>query len=104
MKWVQTLLLGILHGYRLGISPLKNVLFGPVGRCRYVPTCSAYAIEAIERHGAARGLFLAGHRLCRCHPWGGCGIDPVPDRPPRMKPRDQVLDLVFQRDSRKLPH
>lgn len=46
--------------------------------CRYLPTCSAYAIEALERHGAIRGGGLAVKRLLRCHPWGGTGYDPVP--------------------------
>ena len=48
--------------------------------CRYWPTCSTYAIEALERHGAARGGWLAARRLVRCHPWGGRGVDPVPER------------------------
>ena len=49
-----------------------------VGACRYEPSCSAYAVEAVERHGAWRGGLLAAHRLCRCGPWGGQGYDPVP--------------------------
>ncbi|HZV56156.1 MAG TPA: membrane protein insertion efficiency factor YidD [Sphingobium sp.] len=48
--------------------------------CRYMPSCSQYAIEAVERHGAIRGGWLALKRLLRCHPWGGHGYDPVPDR------------------------
>jgi len=47
--------------------------------CRYHPTCSAYALEAIEKHGAVRGWWLAVKRIGRCHPWGGAGFDPVPD-------------------------
>ena len=47
--------------------------------CRYWPSCSAYAAEAVERHGAARGSWLAAKRLGRCHPWGGHGVDPVPE-------------------------
>ena len=47
--------------------------------CRYWPTCSQYAIEAIEMHGATRGGWLATRRICRCHPWGGHGVDPVPE-------------------------
>lgn len=53
----------------------------PTG-CRYLPTCSAYADEAIRVHGAGRGTLLAVRRLVRCHPWGGHGVDPVPDRSP----------------------
>lgn len=48
------------------------------GWCRFEPSCSAYAIEALERHGAARGGWMAASRLVRCNPWGGCGHDPVP--------------------------
>jgi putative membrane protein insertion efficiency factor len=47
--------------------------------CRYWPSCSQYALEAIERHGAARGGWLATRRVSRCHPWGGHGVDPVPE-------------------------
>ena len=47
--------------------------------CRYVPSCSTYAVEAVERHGAIRGSWVSLRRLGRCHPWGGFGFDPVPD-------------------------
>ncbi|MGD8287595.1 MAG: membrane protein insertion efficiency factor YidD [Gemmatimonadota bacterium] len=47
--------------------------------CRFTPTCSSYAVKAIERHGAFRGSWLAMKRIARCHPWGGFGYDPVPD-------------------------
>jgi putative membrane protein insertion efficiency factor len=60
--------------YQWTLSPLLGV------NCRYAPSCSAYAIEAIETHGAARGLWFAARRLLRCHPWGGSGYDPVPAR------------------------
>ena len=72
MKPLAWLLLGLIHGYRLVLSPWLGA------RCRYVPGCSRYAIEAIERHGAWRGGRLALLRLARCHPWGGYGYDPVP--------------------------
>jgi uncharacterized protein len=62
----------LIRGYRKGISPLLP------NSCRYVPSCSAYAEEAITRYGAAKGSWLAARRLLRCHPWGGSGHDPVP--------------------------
>lgn len=49
-------------------------------RCRYIPTCSQYAVEAIETHGAGRGSWLAVRRVCRCHPFGSFGFDPVPEK------------------------
>lgn len=68
---VQLLLLSIRF-YQHFISPLK----GP--SCRFTPTCSQYAVEALQKHGPLKGLYLAVRRLLRCHPWGGCGYDPVP--------------------------
>ncbi|MGE0859989.1 MAG: membrane protein insertion efficiency factor YidD [Gammaproteobacteria bacterium] len=70
--WPTRLLLGLVAFYRLALSPL----IGP--RCRYTPTCSEYAAEALRQYGAARGAWLAARRLARCHPWGGSGYDPVP--------------------------
>ncbi len=64
--------LGLIRGYQLLISPL----LGP--SCRFRPSCSQYAFEAVARFGAARGAWLALKRLVRCHPWGGSGFDPVP--------------------------
>ena len=62
-----------IRAYRLILSPW-------IGHsCRFQPTCSVYALEALRRHGAARGGWLALRRLSRCHPWGGSGIDEVPD-------------------------
>jgi putative membrane protein insertion efficiency factor len=58
--------------YRYFISPLT----GP--NCRFQPSCSTYALEALKKHGAIRGSWLAARRILRCHPWGGCGHDPVP--------------------------
>ena len=59
---------------------LYRLIFSPwVGfNCRYQPTCSAYALEALDKHGAIKGSYLTVHRICRCHPWGGDGYDPVP--------------------------
>jgi len=67
------MLLAAIRGYQMARAGR------PTG-CRYLPTCSEYAAEAIDRHGAARGTALAARRLARCNPWGGHGIDPVPDR------------------------
>lgn len=70
---MKTLLQLPIHLYRWLISPMLG------SNCRYYPSCSAYALEAIERHGGWRGGRLAAARLCRCHPWGGAGPDPVPE-------------------------
>ena len=69
---MKTILLALIRFYRAYISPL----FPP--SCRYVPTCSAYALEAIGRYGARRGGWLALCRVCRCHPFHKGGYDPVP--------------------------
>ncbi len=67
------MLLGLIRAYRAVVSPMLGVA------CRYEPTCSAYAYEAIERYGTVRGVRLAARRLARCRPGGGGGYDPVPD-------------------------
>jgi putative membrane protein insertion efficiency factor len=75
----QLILLGALRLYRLAISPVLTAVLGPLGLgCRFTPTCSRYALQAIQEHGAVQGTKLAARRLCRCHPWGGWGHDPVP--------------------------
>src|SRR5512133_4323604 len=69
-----------IQAYRWVISPAKTFIFGPLGQCRFTPSCSAYALQAISRHGALAGSWLAIKRIGRCHPWGGCGDDPVPEK------------------------
>ena len=72
MNMLNHLLKAVITIYRYTLSPLlgKN--------CRYLPTCSQYAREAINRYGALKGGWLAARRIGRCHPWGGHGYDPVP--------------------------
>ncbi|MDA0718447.1 MAG: membrane protein insertion efficiency factor YidD [Cyanobacteria bacterium] len=72
-RLVAALLLALIGFYRQWISPL----LGP--RCRFIPSCSAYGLEAISRHGPWRGSWLTLVRLLRCHPFTACGCDPVPD-------------------------
>jgi uncharacterized protein len=72
---VKYLLIGLLKAYRLVISPL----YGNV--CRYYPSCSAYALRAVQVHGALKGSWLAAWRLLRCNPWTPGGYDPVPGTP-----------------------
>jgi putative membrane protein insertion efficiency factor len=67
-----------IHVYRWTISPAQTFVFGSAGGCRFTPTCSQYAVEAVQAHGSLAGTVLAAKRICRCHPWGGCGHDPVP--------------------------
>ena len=75
-----------VRAYRLLLSPW-------VGHgCRYQPTCSAYALEALEVHGALKGGALTVARICRCHPWGGHGLDPVPPAGPARKSGKETPD------------
>ncbi|MGJ8622748.1 MAG: membrane protein insertion efficiency factor YidD [Yoonia sp.] len=62
-----------VRAYRMVLSPWVGT------SCRYHPTCSAYSLEALEKHGALKGSYLTVRRILRCHPWGGSGIDNVPD-------------------------
>ena len=69
---MKKVLLALVKFYRVAISPYRPPC------CRYIPTCSQYAVEAIKKHGPFKGLYLAIRRVLRCHPWGGSGYDPVP--------------------------
>lgn len=66
------ILIGVIRFYQMAVTPWTPA------SCRYTPTCSQYAVEGVETHGAVRGAWLAARRIARCHPWGGHGYDPVP--------------------------
>jgi len=69
---MKPILLALIRAYRMALSPWWG------RQCRFTPTCSEFALEAIERHGALRGTWLAMRRVSRCHPWHAGGFDPVP--------------------------
>jgi len=71
---LRRILIGVIRVYQMAISPWTPAA------CRFTPTCSRYAMDAIDTHGVARGGLLAVKRVGRCHPWGGFGMDPVPPR------------------------
>ena len=76
-RWPRAALMGAVRAYRFFLSPWLG------NGCRFEPTCSAYALEALERHGAGAGAVLTMARIARCHPWCAGGLDPVPATPPR---------------------
>lgn len=80
---VRQALIRLVRAYRMLLSPWLG------SACRFTPTCSVYALQALERHGAAGGAYLAAVRIARCHPWCAGGPDPVPDAIPRP------LDRLF---------
>ena len=82
---IRRALVGLVRGYRLLLSPWLG------SACRFTPTCSAYAIEALEQHGAAAGTYLTVARIARCHPWCAGGHDPVPATTPRLFSRRGAL-------------
>ena len=69
---MKRIFISLIKLYQAFLSPLLGA------KCRYMPTCSAYGIEAIKKHGAWKGMRLAAKRFLSCHPWGGSGYDPVP--------------------------
>ena len=75
---MTSLLLILIRLYQLALSPALQVICGPGCGCRYEPSCSHYFAEALRTHGFFKGVSLGVGRICRCHPWGGCGYDPVP--------------------------
>jgi hypothetical protein len=89
MNLAQRSLIGLVKLYRLTLSPWIG------SACRFTPTCSAYALQALQEHGAAAGAYLAAARIARCHPWCAGGHDPVPPAPPRL--------FTFLPQKKKLP-
>lgn len=79
MNVFQRAFVSMIRFYQVVISPVIVAFLGPSACCRFTPSCSQYALEAIRLHGAVAGCWLAIRRLARCHPWGACGDDPVPD-------------------------
>ncbi|GAA4688196.1 membrane protein insertion efficiency factor YidD [Nocardioides nanhaiensis] len=89
------LLITLLRIYRRVVSPL----YGQV--CRYYPSCSHYALEAVSVHGSLRGSWLAARRVARCHPWAAGGVDHVPSRAPRQ-PSDRHTDQCPTPEAREV--
>jgi len=87
---MRVLLIALVRLYQRLVSPVLNAISGP--RCRFHPTCSAYAVQALQQHGALRGSALAVRRIVRCHPLNDGGLDPVPARPapPAVNSRKQT--------------
>jgi putative membrane protein insertion efficiency factor len=85
---MKTLLLLLLKAYKLAISPFLGQ------NCRFYPSCADYAHQAIASHGVRRGSWLAGRRICKCHPWNAGGFDPVPAAHTRA---DDHLPMTRQR-------
>lgn len=79
-KWPRTLLAWPVRAYRYFLSPWLG------SACRFEPTCSRYALDALDRHGAVAGTYLAARRVLRCHPWCHGGFDPVPAHSPFSEP------------------
>lgn len=85
---MNKLLIALVKAYRLMLSPWLG------SACRFEPTCSAYALQALQQHGAAAGSYLSATRLLRCHPWCAGGLDPVPAQAPRL-----FSDLLAKKSS-----
>lgn len=89
--WPRRVLMGLVKGYRLLLSPWLGA------GCRFEPSCSVYALQALERHGAAVGSYLTFRRIARCQPWCDGGCDPVPDHAPHL------FSHLFSKSSEKKP-
>jgi uncharacterized protein len=90
---IRAILVAVVKGYRLLLSPWLG------SSCRFTPTCSAYSLEALERHGAAGGTYLTLARLVRCHPWCDGGHDPVPNELQKPRLLTRLLPPYSQKKS-----
>jgi len=79
-KFLSTLIYYAIRFYQKFLNPILKVIGGPNSGCRFSPTCSNYFLQAVNIHGPYRGSWLGIRRIMRCHPWGGCGDDPVPPK------------------------
>ena len=86
---MKAILLALLKGYKFAISPMLGQ------NCRFYPSCSEYAAEAIREYGACKGSFMAGKRLCKCHPWHPGGVDIVP---PKVAPTSVAASEILPSD------
>jgi uncharacterized protein len=93
---LRLLLTGVIQLWRYGCVPVL-MLFG-AGRCRFTPSCSSYGLEAIQRHGPVHGAVLTAQRICRCHPWGDGGHDPVPQNISSHSPSHSIPQKLVQHD------
>jgi len=85
---MKHILIVFIRVYQVLSAPVYALFGGAVSGCRFTPTCSRYAVEALEVHGAWHGSCLTLKRMCRCHPWGGFGFDPVPPRKIQFREQD----------------
>ncbi len=77
-RFLTFLIRMVIRVYQRILNPMLKAISGPAMGCRYEPTCSNYFLQAVETHGPLRGSWYGICRIFRCHPWGGCGYDPVP--------------------------
>ena len=82
LRWIlASPFLLLIHLYRLLLSPILHLITGPLGGgCRFEPTCSKYALEALHTHNIFKALWLISYRIVSCNTWGGSGYDPVPEK------------------------
>lgn len=100
MKLVAGFAVFLIRGYQRVLSPLKRVWLGPGAGCRFVPTCSEYALQCFKLQPAHRAAWLSARRIARCHPWGGSGYDPPPGSEAAFP---DAIDAAEESDARPKP-